>query len=233
MDAIRYQRDKALPNTLNRLRRQEILLQQYGLRGKEETHRARDDLFSVQNSRKALLGMLAGLQDPQVLSDKAAAEKALLAAIDADAKLQPLASAWKTITETSARRADLLGDGVAVNSHLFGIALQPVQMAEEDQKPSEERLPQFADAGRESLLQQLYSEAPIYTDLEQVLLADSISKTLEQRGFDDSLSQQILAGKSPSDRAAELVSGTKLLSVEDRKKIGAGGIEAINNSRIR
>jgi hypothetical protein len=104
-------------------------------------------------------------------------------------------------------------------------------MAEEDQKPSEERLPQFADAGRESLLQQLYSEAPIYSDLEQVLLADSISKTLEQRGFDDPLSQQILAGKSPSDRAAELVSGTKLLSVEDRKKIGAGGIEAINNSQ--
>ena len=57
--------------------RQEILLQQYGLRGIEETRRARDDLFSVQNSRKALLGMLAGLQDPQVLSDKAAAEKSL------------------------------------------------------------------------------------------------------------------------------------------------------------
>lgn len=230
MDAIRYQRDKALPQTLNRLRRQEILLQQYGLRGIEETRRARDDLFSVQNSRKALLGMLAGLQDPQVLSDKAAAEKSLLAAINADTKLKSLAPAWQTISETSTKRAELLGQGSAVNSHLFGIALQLVQMAEEDQKPSEERLPQFADAGRESLLQQLYSEAPIYTDLEQVLLTDSISKTLEQRGFDDPLSQQILAGKSPSDRSADLVSGTKLLSVENRRKIASGGIEAINSS---
>jgi len=230
MDAIRYQRDHYLPYRLNLLRRQEILLQQYGLRGTEETRRARDDLFGVQNSRKALLGMLAGLQDPQVLSDKAAAEAALLAAIEADAKLKPLASAWKTITETSAKRAGLLSTGVAVNSHLFGIALQLVQMAEEDQKPSEERLPQFADAGRESLLLQLYSEAPIYTDLEQVLMADSISKTLEQRGFDDQVSQQILAGKSPSDRAAELISGTNLISVENRRKIGTGGIEAINNS---
>lgn len=230
MDAIKYQRDRFLPYVMTQLRRQEILLQQYGLRGKEQARRARDDLFSVQNSRKARLGMLAGLQDPQVLADKAAAEKALLAAINASPKLKPLASAWQSISETTVKRAEILGAGVAVNSQLFGIALELVQMAEEDQKPSEERLPQFADAGRESLLQQLYSEAPIYTDLEQVLLTDSIAKTLEQRGFDDSLCQEILAGKSPDERAAELIGGTELLSVEIRKKIAAGGIEAINNS---
>ncbi len=231
MDAIRFQRDLSLPYIMTSLRRQEILLQQYGLRGTEQTRRARDDMFGVQNSRKARLGMLAGLQDPQVLSDKAAAEKELLAAINADPKLQPLASAWQTISETTAKRAELLGKGSAVNSQLFGIALELVQMAEEDLKPSGERLPQFADAGRESLLQQLYSEAPIYLDLDQVLLADSIAKTLEQRGFDDPLSQEILAGKGPADRAAELIGGTELLSVETRKKIAAGGIDAIHNSK--
>ena len=78
MDAIKFQRDLYLPYVMTSLRRQEILLQQYGLRGTEQARRARDDLFGVQNSRKARLGMLAGLQDPQVLSDKAAAEKALL-----------------------------------------------------------------------------------------------------------------------------------------------------------
>ena len=231
MDAIKFQRDLYLPYVMTNLRRQEILLQQYGLRGTEQTRRARDELFSVQNSRKARLGMLAGLQDPQVLADKAAAEKALLAAINADPKLKPLATAWQTISETTARRAELLGKGVAVSSQLFGIALELVQMAEEDLKPSGKRLPQFADAGRESLLQQLYSEAPIYLDLEQVLLADSIAKTLEQRGFDDPLSQEILAGKGPADRAAELIGGTELLSVENRKKIAAGGIDAIHTSQ--
>ena len=231
MDAIKFQRDLSLPYVMNSLRRREILLQQYGLRGPEQVRRARDDLFGVQNSRKARLGMLAGLQDPQVLSDKSAAEKDLLAAINADPKLKPLASAWQTISETTAKRAEQLGKGSAINSQLFGIALELVQMAEEDQKPSGERLPQFADAGRESLLQQLYSEAPIYLDLDQVLLADSIAKTLEQRGFDDSLSQEILAGKGPADRAAELMSGTELLSVENRKKIAAGGIDAIKDSK--
>jgi hypothetical protein len=231
MDSLKYQRDLNLPYIMANLRRQEILLQQYSLRGKENARRARDELFGVQNSRKARLGMLAGLQDPQVLADKAAAEAKLREIIAADPKLKPLGSAWDTIAETTKKRASLLGKGVAVNSQLFNIALELVQMAEEDQKPSGERLPEFSDAGRESLLQQLYSEAPIYTDLDQTLLADSIAKTLEQRGFDDPVCQKILAGKSPADRAAELISGTELLSVEARKKIAAGGIQAINDSK--
>lgn len=231
MDALKYQRDLNLPYIMASLRRQEILLQQYALRGKENARRARDELFGVQNSRKARLGMLAGLQDPQVLADKAAAEAKLREVIAADPKLKPLGSAWDTIAETTNKRASLLGKGVAINSQLYNIALELVQMAEEDQKPSGERLPEFSDAGRESLLQQLYSEAPIYTDLDQTLLGDSIAKTLEQRGFDDPVCQQILAGKNPADRAAELISGTELLSVEARRKIAAGGLQAINDSK--
>ena len=231
MDALKYQRDLNLPYIMANLRRQEILLQQYALRGKENARRARDELFGVQNSRKARLGMLAGLQDPQVLADKAAAEARLREIIAADPKLKALGSAWDTIAETTKKRASLLGKSVAINSQLYNIALELVQMAEEDQKPSGERLPEFSDAGRESLLQQLYSEAPIYTDLDQTLLGDSIAKTLEQRGFDDPVCQKILAGKSPADRAAELISGTELLSVEARKKIAAGGIQAINDSK--
>jgi hypothetical protein len=231
MDALKYQRDLNLPYIMANLRRQEILLQQYALRGKENARRARDELFGVQNSRKARLGMLAGLQDPQVLADKAAAEAKLREIIAADPKLKALGSAWDTIAETTKKRASLLGKSVAINSQLYNIALELVQMAEEDQKPSGERLPEFSDAGRESLLQQLYSEAPIYTDLDQTLLGDSIAKTLEQRGFDDPVCQKILAGKSPADRAAELISGTELLSVEARRKIAAGGIQAINDSK--
>lgn len=231
MDALRYQRDHYQPYALSGLRRQEILLQQYGLRSQENARRARDDLFSIQNSRKARLGMLAGLQDPQIQADKAQAEKALLDAVRADPNLESLASAWHTISETTKKRAELLGKGVAVNCQLYRMALELVQMAEEDQKPSGERLPEFSDAGRESLLLQLFSEAPIYLDLEQVLLADSIAKTLEQRGFDDPLCQQILNGRNPSDLAAELIGGTSLQSVEYRKKLADGGIQAIRNNQ--
>ncbi len=229
--ALKFQRDVMMPYTLSNLRRQEILLQQFALRSKENARRARDDMFGVQNSRKARLGMLGGLQDPAAMAEKIQAEENLLKAVNADPKLKPLASAWDTIAETCEKRKTMVGKGISVNSQLFGIALELVQMAEEDQKPSGERLPEFGDAGRESLLQQLYSEAPIYTDLEQVILADSIAKTLEQRGADDPICVEILAGKSPTDRAAELIKGTELLSVEARKKVAAGGLDAIKNSK--
>jgi hypothetical protein len=231
VDALCYQRDVAQPAALTGLRRQEIVFQQYSLRGRENARRARELLFSVQNSRKARLGMLAGLQDPDVMAGKATAEKQLLQQLSADAKLQPLADAWVAISKTTARRREIQNSGVPLNSRLFSIALQLVQMAEEDQKPSEQRLPEFADAGRESFLQQLYSPAPIYADLEQVILADSISRTLEARGFDDPLCQQILAGKAPADRAAELISGTALADVAARRSLGDSGIRGIESSK--
>ncbi|MFM7836332.1 MAG: S46 family peptidase, partial [Planctomycetaceae bacterium] len=99
VDALKYQRDIAQPAGLTNLRRAEIVLQQYGLRGRENARRAREDLFGVQNSRKARLGMLAGLQDPQVMAGKVAAEQQLLAAVNADEKLKPLAAAWTVISD--------------------------------------------------------------------------------------------------------------------------------------
>ncbi|MFM7056122.1 MAG: S46 family peptidase [Planctomycetota bacterium] len=230
MDALRYQRDVAQPASLTGLRRQEILLQQYSLRGLENARRARELLFGVQNSRKARLGMLAGLLDPDVMAGKAAAEKQLLDRLSADEKLRPLVDAWSAISKTTARRRELQNAGISLSSRLFNFALQLVQMAEEDQKPSEQRLPEFSDAGRESFLQQLYSPAPIYPDLEKVLLADSISKTLEARGFDDPLCQQILAGKAPADRATELINGTALTDVKARRALGESGMKGIESS---
>ena len=49
------------------LRRREVLLKTYSDRSLENARRAQDDLFSYQNSRKARLGGLAGLQDPAIM----------------------------------------------------------------------------------------------------------------------------------------------------------------------
>jgi len=92
-DAVEYQRDVGLPRTMNQLRRREIALQQYGLAGPEQTRRGRDDLFGVQNSRKAYTGMLAGIQDPTFVASKRQAEKELFEKLSADPKLAPLGKA--------------------------------------------------------------------------------------------------------------------------------------------
>jgi hypothetical protein len=91
-------------------------------------------------------------------------------------------------------------------------------------------LREYAEAGLDSLKQQLFSEAPIYPDLEVVKLADSLGMLMEIEGADDPLVQKILAGKSPRERAAELVTGSKLADVALRKQLADGGAAAIAKS---
>ena len=231
MAALRFERDHVLPYTLDFVRRREILLQQFSLRGKEAARIAHDQLFGYQNGRKVRVGMLQGLQDPDVMATKAKGEADLMAAINADPEMKDYASAFKQIEEVQERRKARLGQTVSFNTRVFRIAQQLVQMAAEDQKPSNERLERYQDAGRASLEQQLFSTAPIYPELEEVILGDLIALMLENRGADDELCKKVLAGKNPIDRARELISGTKVFDPEQRRAIAAGGIEAINNSQ--
>ncbi len=228
--ALKHQRDVRLPYILDFIRRREILLQQFALRGEEAKRRAHDGLFGFQNARKARVGMIQGLQDPAIMAAKEKAESDLLAKIKADPKLAGYAQAWGKIAEVQARQAKLQGKGVNLSEQLFNIAQQLVQMAEEDTKPSAERLPAYRDSGRSSLEQQLFSTAPVHKDLEKAILADVIARMVEQRGGDDELCQKILAGKNPIDRAEELISNTKVDDPEFRKSIAGGGQTAIESS---
>lgn len=235
VDALKFQRDLRIPFVLNSLCRREIALQQFSLGGPEAARRAKDELFGVQNSRKVYFGRINGLQDPSIFAAKQAAEDALLAKVKADPKLASSAAAWERISEIQKRRAAILGRGVTLTSRLFEIAETIVQMTEEDQKPSAERLPEYTDAGRASLEQQLYSTAPIYPDLDQMLLADSMTRMIEVRGADDPVVVAMLKGKSPNDRAAELIGGTSLMDVDARKalvKSGLGGVASSTDPLI-
>lgn len=230
-DALKYQRDHRMPYILDFIRRREVLLQQFSLAGPEESRRARDELFGIQNSRKAYTGMLQGLQDPAIMAEKTEREQQLLAAIKADPELAPYIEAYDTIRDVQRQREKTLGDGVSLNTQLFTAAHTIVQLAVEDTKPSAERLAAYRESSRPSLELQLYSEAPIYPDLEQVLLGDLIARMCELRGADDPLCQEILDGLSPLERAATCVTGTKLLDVEARRKLVEGGLEAVKNSQ--
>jgi hypothetical protein len=53
---------------------------------------------------------------------------------------------------------------------------------------------------------------------------------VEWAGADNELVRKVLAGKSPQERAAELVNGSKLKDVAVRKKLAEGGLAAIEAS---
>ncbi len=230
VDALAYQRDIAMPKTLDLLRRKEILLQQYALNGPEQDRRSRDDLFGIQNSRKAYSGMLSGLQDPAFFEQKRSSEAELRAQVQQSDKLASLDSAWQEIETAVQQRRELVGQNGSLRSRLYGLAETLVMLVEEDAKPNTERLEEYRDSNRESLLQELYSPAPLYEDLERVELADELARMIDDRGGDDPLVHTLLAGKSPHERAAELVAGTRLFDVDARKELVAAGVNAVHQS---
>ena len=61
--------------------RREVLLKTWSDRNTENERRAKDLLFSYQNSRKARKGMLAGLLDPGIMAEKRKQEQALRDAV--------------------------------------------------------------------------------------------------------------------------------------------------------
>lgn len=228
VEALKYLRDHRLPYVLDYLRRKEVLMQQFGLRGKEQTRLARDELFGIQNSRKAYGGMLAGLQDPKTMQEKLRRQQRMLEAVKS--KVPAAAAAWETIAKLQQQRVAILDQTSGFRSRLYDLAESLVLMAAEDAKPNSERLPEFRVSNRESLLQDLLSKAPIYNELEHVKLTDELMRFAERRGGDDPLVVEILDGKAPDVRAAELVFGSKIADLATRTQLVDVGAPLIDKS---
>jgi hypothetical protein len=234
---LEYLRDIGYPFLLQRLNRLEVMLNVYSGQGIEEERQAKDMLFGVANSRKARLGGLEGLQDPSLMARKREYEKMLREAVAKDEKLKDVADAWDTIAKVQKIRAanikkyTMLEGGSAFNSSLFGIARTLVRAAEEYPKPNEKRLTEFGDADKKSLELKLFSKRPLYKEFELFKLEDSLVWMCEILGYPSEAVQQVLAGKSPKERAALLIEGSKLWDVAERKRLFEGGAAAIAESK--
>jgi len=234
---LEYLRDIQFPYTLQLLHRREVVLGAWSGRSEENARKVRDDLFGIQNSRKAREGGLAGLLDPAFMAAKKASEQKLRAAVAADDRYREARDAWDRIaaaqacSQEGALRYRLLEGAHGFSSEWFGITRTLLRAAEERAKPDGERLREYRDSNRESLELDLFSTRPIYDDYEQLRLADSLTWLVERLGYADPLVQAVLAGKSPRQRASELVQGCTVKDVARRKELNAGGLAAVTNVR--
>ncbi len=236
-DHLRFLRDVEVPHTLRNLWRREVQLATFCARSAEHTRIGEDDLYGVQNSRKAWTGILGGLLDPQILEAKRAAEQALRAAVAARPEWQAAwGDAWERIADAQQRyreffvRYQTLREGRALGSDLFRIALTLVRLADELPKPSEERLREYRDSELDSVYLRLYSPAPIHESLEIERIASGLSLLAELLGGEDPLVAVALDGLAPQPRAEQIVRGCKLADVAARRALAEGGKSALDAS---
>ncbi len=228
-------RDIALPFRLGLLKQREVLLSNWSSRSEENARRAKKLLFSTQNGRKALDGRLAGLLDPELFSAKTKAEAAFISRLTESSlsRDREALEGYKTIDQATKvlidqyHRYTMLEEAQAFNCESFQIARALLRGGEEFAKPNGERLREFFDSGKASLELALFSAKPIYEDVEILLLADSLTLAVAELGANDPLLKKILVGKSPRERAAELVLNTKVRDVAFRKKLYEGGAKEV------
>ena len=234
-------RNQEVPGLLNMFYRRETYLHSWSARSFENKRRAETSTRSVENNRKRYDGYLAGLIDPDIwrsieqrqkkltdTSDTAALFGKIKQAQDATEKVLPV---YEYFEQFRGRPEAGYRAPRALNSTLFQFARRVLRHGDEMTKPNGERFPEFRDSYKESLELELFSGQPIYDDFEIVKLTDSLTDMVTRFGADDAFVKQVLAGKSPVDRATELVSGTKLKDVAFRKQLYAGGASAVSAAR--
>ncbi len=230
---IEYSRDYQYPARLATFKRTIAALKRYSALGEEQQRRADGMIFGYENSQKAMTGEYQGLLDKNLMAKKLQGETDLRAKINANPELKAkFAWAWDSVAsvmnKTKSRFKELTYRGLA--GSLGGRALTIARYAIESKKPNGERLPQFQDAMVKTTLENLYSPAPVYADMEEALMADRFKEAQEMLGNDDPWVKAVLNGKTPEEAAKYYITGTKLADPAFRKALIEAGETEIMNS---
>jgi hypothetical protein len=227
-------RDQALPLSITAFTQIRGALDAYAKQGPEQARQANDDLFGIENSLKSWHGQIGGLKDAATMNKKRAGEQALRDRVNANPEWNAkYGDAWDKV---AAARAALpaynlervfFESGLGMNTQYFTIARTLLRWADESGKPNGQRLPEYSDARKAAIERQMGSAAPIFPGVEQAKLEACLSVMRQMLGADHAIVRQILAGKSPGERAAEMVAATRLGDAATRKGILAGGKDAV------
>ncbi len=231
---MQYLKDVDYPSRLANYKRRIALFQKFSAESPENARIAQEDLFSYQNSQKAITGYFEGLRDLAAMSQKNMAEREQEKQYLEKHPQGP--NPWEEIANAMKVEREIYNSLIYVerirgfNSELAQYARWIVRAAEEKPKPNGDRLREYRDSGLPSLEQRLFSAAPIYKNFDTVLLGDSLAQMQEALGADQPAVKAALSGKSGDEVARDVIGGTKLDDVAVRKQLYEGGKAAVEAS---
>jgi hypothetical protein len=236
MAQLEFLRDTGYPLVLYRLARRDELLKKFSAGSEENARVAHEDLFSVENSLKAIRGYNSGLVDKSLMAKKAADENKMRQAVASDAaKKAEFGDPWAELAKAMDTQKQIylpltyLERRGGFGGDLAGFARILVRASAERARPNGDRLREYRDSALPSLEQDLFSSAPIYKSLERALLADSLAEMKEKMSASPVVAR-VLQGKAPAELAQYLIDNTKLDDVAVRKQLYEGGKAAIEAS---
>lgn len=226
-------RDDVYPAALESLRERVAILKALAARGPEAERRYRNEIFGLENSIKAISGYQSGLLDTTLMARKVAWEAEFRGAVMRDRELRrAFGDAWERIAQVQEERARLSAKERAYlfgGSPLLSLARTVIEYVAEKERPSEERLPAYRDAGLERVARQLAAATEADTALEERVLAAFVRRTRTTLPPADPLVQALGAGAA-EEVARTLVGGARVGDVAARTALVDGGAEAVARS---
>ena len=194
--------------------------------------RYQNDVFSAENSYKAVTGYRAGLLDTLGMARKLAFEREARARVAADPKLRvEYGGTWDAITaaqrELATFNPQLRYRSFGGGSRLLTMAGQLVRIASESGKPDSARLASYRGAAINNMTAQLSQPVPIDTEFERLAIAAQLRAAQSELGPNDPFVRLALAGRTPEAAAAALVRGTRVGDPPFRASLLQGGAPAV------
>lgn len=227
-------RDVVYPRQLESRRAVRANLYAWSATGPEATRQARESIFGVENSLKAITGFETGLRDPAVMKTKQGEEKRLRAAIDANAEERTrFGGLWEDVGAVQKRYAALYPRYQTLEGlggTLLRIARHLVRLPSQRALPNAERLPEYRETSLDELKSHVLSPAAIYPGVEEAFTQEWLVLLSQTLGATDPMLRQILGGETPERAAAEIVARSKLFDVYARRALWDGGQAAVDAS---
>ena len=229
---LEFERDHDLPLRNAMYEQRLAAYRKWAARGPEQARQVGDRIRGLENNLKRQRGFLALLRDPEFLGRKRAEEEALRARVEQNPALEASAGgAWDAIARAEAERATrarelLLADMTRVN-RMVDMATGILRYTTEVEKPNGARLREYRDANLPSEKLQLLSPAPLYPEMEEMILAQTLQIARDSLGADDAFVKAALDGRTPAAVAHAAFAGTHLAGVAERQRLLEGGAKAV------
>lgn len=229
-----YARDTGIPFQLRTLERQKKALQAFSATSPEAHRLAAEAIYGIENGYKRLSGQLLGLAKAENLRKVEDAEASLKAAVGKDAELQARAGgSWDRVAQAVDRQKALLKEVAYIDARrvaLLGHALTLVRLADEEAKPSAQRLNEFTEGNLKATKARLLSPRPVQKPIDATLLAAGLQEAARELGAEHPFVKAMLGGQTPEAVAKAAVEGTKLEDPAVRKQLAEGGKAALEAS---
>ncbi|MBI2073213.1 MAG: S46 family peptidase [Gemmatimonadetes bacterium] len=231
MAQMEYLRDVTYPAQLAGYQRALSVLRRIAARSEADRRRVENQIFSLENSHKAVTGYRRGLVDQEIMAKKAAFERDFRARIARD---PALAARFGTVWDDIARmQAELASFAVQSRwygfggSQLLNLAGGMVRMAEQGALPDAERLSQYRGPGLERVRAQLLREVPVDLEADRLTFTAQLEAASKELPAGDPYLAAVLGGRTPEAAARALVDGTRAGDLTTRRGLIEGGAAAV------